>query len=69
LGFIEDARIPPDYRYVKGITVDHKFNHRKNRYSEKYDISVMTETEIMKLEGWNRIYDCGKIRYVMDASE
>jgi hypothetical protein len=71
LGFTEERTIRPDYYYVSPNVryVDHKFNHRKKKYKEKYDIETMTETEIMLQEGWRRIWDCGKIKFVMEKEK
>lgn len=65
IGFEVEKEIPIDYSYTKQGILSHKFNHRKQKYKERYDIEVMTEKEIMAAEGWNRIWDCGKIKFVM----
>lgn len=64
-GLIKEKQSPPDYIYVKNNKFEHKFNHRKKFYSDRYD-SSMTERQIMKEEGWLRLYDCGKIKYRLD---
>ena len=65
MGFEIDKILAPDYSYVKGARLSHKFNHRKENYADKYDISSMTEQEIMREENWLRLYDCGKIRFIL----
>lgn len=68
-GFREDGIIRPDYRYVKRLKTYHKSNFTKDKIAEKFglDMSQMTEREAMKLLGYSRIYDCGKIRFVLDV--
>ena len=72
-GFIEVGRIPPDYRYAKGLKTFHKSSFRKSeiarRFGEPY--SMMTEAEAMRNLGYDRIYDCGKIKYkwCLDTNE
>lgn len=66
-GFKKDKELKADYQYVKGMNRYHKFNFRKNKIKNKFpDIYAPTKTEkqMMKEAGYNRIYDCGKIRYV-----
>lgn len=56
----------PSYYYVKGLKRHHRFNYRKQiikkRFGWLYDDSK-TEKEMMAELGYERIYDCGKIRY------
>ena len=71
LGFKFDGYIPPDYKYYNA-KIDkykrfHKFGFRKQILLKKYpDIlnENMTETEMAKELGYDRIWDCGLIRYV-----
>ena len=71
LGFKFDGYIPPDYKYYNA-KIDkykrfHKFSFRKQILLKKYpDIlnENMTETEMAKELGYDRIWDCGLIRYV-----
>ena len=43
----------------------HKFNFRKKTLSKKYGFPLlMTETEMAKELGYDRIWDCGLIKYV-----
>lgn len=67
-GFILDKTIPPDYYYSSdGHTRVHKFNYRR-----KYLPQLLVEFDPMESERTNcdnnnilRIWDCGKLRYVM----
>lgn len=71
LGFKFDSYIKPDYKYYNS-KIDrykrfHKFGFRKQILLRKYpDIlnSNMTETEMVKILGYDRIWDCGLIKYV-----
>jgi len=68
IGFKLDKTIPPDYRYVVGGVRQHKFLYRKSRFESDdslfYDAS-MTEAELAKSNGLARIYDVGKLRFLM----
>lgn len=69
-GFVEVGVIPPDYKYAyRGKTL-HKSLFTKARIAKKFDIdmSVLTEREAMSALGYDRIYDCGKIKFVYPAS-
>ena len=59
--------MPPEYRYFKNgeIIRHHKFNFRKQVLHRKDGLSMaLTETEMVKKLGYNRIWDCGLIKYV-----
>lgn len=65
-GFLLDKIIPIDYNYVKGNKRYHKFNFRHKGLSVKlneYD-SNLTEKNNMLNNGYRRIWDCGKKRYI-----
>ena len=67
-GFIIDGYLPPDYEYVVNGKRSHKFNYRKKCISTKFPNlynSLETEEENMKRIGIPKIYDCGKIRFVL----
>lgn len=66
-GFTVSRELKPDYSYLaQGIRV-HKFNYRKSRFKKDpmlfYD-EDMTEKELAEINGLERIYDSGKIRWV-----
>lgn len=69
LGFTFDKYTYPDYRYFKS-SVDryarlHKFNFRKQLLHKKYGLDLsLTEREMTEQLGYDRIWDCGLIRYV-----
>jgi hypothetical protein len=75
LGFKFDSYTLPDYKYYN-TNVDrykrwHKFGFRKNILLKKYPEKVnelMTETEMVKAIGYDKIWDCGLIKYVWTKS-
>lgn len=69
LQFKLDKILPPDYRYynekVDKYTRFHKFNFRKQMLHKKYGLPLtMTESEMVKELGYDRIWDCGLFKYV-----
>ena len=67
LGFILEKYTLPDYRYIKPNIVKryHKFGFRKKTLYNKYGLPLsMTESEMVKELGYDRIWDCGLIKYV-----
>ena len=68
-GFTRDGEIAPDYSYlVEGRRV-HKFNYRLNRFRTDPDLKFepgLTEKELADLNGLPRIYDAGKVRWVLN---
>jgi len=69
LGFKFDRMTPPDYTYynerVDRYKRIHKLYFNKKKLSRKYSFPMtMTETEMAKELGYDRIWNCGLIRYV-----
>ena len=69
LGFRLDKILKPDYRYynehVDKFERFHKFNFRKKILHKKYGLPLsMTESEMAKRLGYDRIWDCGLFKYV-----
>lgn len=62
MGFQFDGEIPPDYYWVKGNKRFHKSGLRK-RDGEKN--SGKTEAELRTAEGYRRVWDLGKKRWVL----
>lgn len=58
IGFSRDGDVRPDYYWVKGNNRFHKSRLRKTAGDSR------TETEIRKSEGYEKIYDFGKVRWV-----
>lgn len=76
LGFNFDGYTPPDYKYynpkVDKYKRFHKFGFRKKTLLKKYPDKLtpeMTETEMVKELGYDRIWDCGLIKYVWKNNE
>lgn len=69
LGFKFDKFTKADYTYynpkVEKYKRFHKFGFRKQTLHRKYNLPLsMTETEMIKKLGYDRIWDCGLIKYV-----
>lgn len=67
-GFIVDGYIPPDYTYLVRQERVHKFNYRIKRFREDPSLLFeenLTESQLAKLNKLHRIWDSGKIRYVL----
>ena len=68
LGFEKDKVLKPDYKYVVGKKRVHKFNYRRKRFKNDpnliYDEN-MSEAEMARLNGIDRVWDCGKTRWVI----
>ena len=72
LGFVLEKYTLPDYRYVKPKVVKrfHKFGFRKKILHKKYGLPLtMTESEMTKKLGYDRIWDCGLIKYVWENTK
>ena len=75
LGFKFEGFTNPNYTYYNS-SVDrykrfHKFNFRKEKLLKRYSelTPSMTETEMVKKLGYDRIWDCGLIKYVWKKDE
>lgn len=72
LGFVFDKFTPPDYKYYLDESKNgqkykriHKMSMSKKTLARKYGFPLtMTETEMAKALGYDRIWDCGLIKYV-----
>lgn len=60
LGFVLDGYTKPNYWYIDGKKRIHRFKLRKNENGPK-DVS---ERVLRVNDGYNRIWDCGNIRYI-----
>jgi len=71
LGFALAGKTRPDYSYVIGQKRHHKSGFRKDRLKQKlgdsYD-SALSEHLLCMRNGWYRIYDCGKTKWVVPAT-
>lgn len=68
LGFILDKELSPDYRYLVDEDRKHKFGYRITRFKNdpylKYK-EGLSESQLAKINGIKKIWDCGKSRYVI----
>ena len=67
-GFKVDSYLPPDYRYVREGTRYHKFGFRLKRFKNDPELLYregLTEGQLAELNGMIRVWDCGKIKYVL----
>lgn len=65
LGFVRGKVTKCNYWYLRGIKRLHRFNFAKHTLNTKlknFDPNI-SEWENMKNNGWDRIWDCGSIRY------
>jgi predicted transcriptional regulator len=54
----------PNYWYTKKYTErEHRYNYRKDSLVKEGFDSRLTEFEIMKLKGFDKIWDCGSFKY------
>lgn len=71
-GFVVEKILPPDYSYFIGNKRFHKFNFRKELIKKKFpDLYNSKETEFENMDkiGIFRIYDCGKIKFVIKKGD
>jgi len=69
IGFKKVSNGVPSYWYMKGyLERMHRFNFRKNILNEKLEDfdSNITEWENMQVNGYDRIWDCGHLKYVWE---
>jgi endogenous inhibitor of DNA gyrase (YacG/DUF329 family) len=71
IGFARVSDTPPNYWYIGPTRYDlmpkHRFNFRKNVLNEKLDKfdESLTEWQNMQINGYDRVWDCGSIKYEM----
>jgi len=64
IGFELVNKSYPDYTYIVGGVRKHKSNYKKDKLGIKG--KSITESEFMKNIGIYRIYDCGKLKFIMN---
>ena len=74
LGFKFAYYTKPDYKYynqsVERYKRFHKFGFRKKELNRKYGLDLnLTENEMTKILGYDKIWDCGLIKYVFNNNE
>lgn len=68
LGFTPDKELALDYKYIVGGKRTHKFGYRLKRFRTDPNLRYqegMTERELACLNGLERVWDCGKTRWVL----
>ena len=71
-GWTRDTTLAPDYRYVYNGERVHKFNFRKKRFRDSPDLlweEGLTERQLAELNGLQKVWDCGKIRYRQEKND
>lgn len=67
-GFERVKELSPDYMYRVGTRREHKFNYRKARFKKDPNLKYeegLTERELADLNGLDRVYDAGKVKWVL----
>ena len=69
IGFILAGETPPNYWYFNmsnPYKLVHRFGFQKATLSKKLESfdPTLTEWENMKLNGYDRIWDCGNLKYI-----
>lgn len=68
LRFIVDDYLKPDYSYIVDGKREHKFGYRKKRFMSDPMLDYrenLTESQLALLNGIDRVYDYGKVRWIM----
>lgn len=65
-GFIKVHETKPDYYVIKNNVRYHRFKYRKSELVKLGYKSELSESEILKEMGLNKIYDCGKIKWKLE---
>lgn len=71
-GFSIDCIIGPCYSYtLNGKPRENRQKYMKSKIAKKFDIDVsnMTEWQAMQGLGYDRVWDCGKIKWILKREE
>ena len=69
LGFTPAYDTKPDYKYIVGGERKHKFGYRIKRFKKDTDLFYeegLTESELAKLNGLHKVWDCGKTKWIIN---
>jgi hypothetical protein len=66
LGFAFIGETKPNYFYVINHNRENRFKYRKDVLIKEGFVKSLTEKEIMKSRGYNRIWDCGNKKWVIN---
>jgi hypothetical protein len=61
MGFFLEEELPPDYSYVKG---DNRYSKQSLKKTSAEKLTGKTESQLRREQGYDRIWDCGKKRWV-----
>jgi hypothetical protein len=69
IGMTLDSKSEPNYWYTLNYqNRKHRFNFSKSNLIENYNANPdKTEKEIMKEMGWDRVWDCGHLKYTFSS--
>lgn len=68
-GWVRDKLHRPDYKYIVGKVRVHKSSYKLDRFKKDHSLEFvegLTERELAGLNGLQRIFDAGKVRYILD---
>lgn len=69
IGFTKESEVPPMQSYVEKYSFRyHKQAMSKYKFKDIIDIENKTEWEVMQELGYDRIWDCGKIKWKYEVS-
>lgn len=65
IGFTYVGKTEPNYWYVVNGKREYRFNYRKSVLKDKLQIydQTLSESKNMKLNGYDKIWDCGSLKY------
>lgn len=77
IGFVQVAITQPSYCYVHRsdfLTRQHRYKYRKSELvrlnmMQSADQSTITEWDVMQKHGFDRVWDCGKIKYELRTQQ
>lgn len=70
-GFSVDSYVKPAYYYtLNGKPKENRQSYMKSKIADKFgvDVSSKTEEQLMKELGYDRVWDCGKIKWIKKIS-
>lgn len=66
MGFTLEEELKPDYFYVKGMET---FSKQSLKKTKEEKLSNKTEKELRTEQGYERVYDCGKKRWILTIAQ
>jgi len=69
IGFTKESISKPNYFYTRGSNRENRFLYRKDVLVAQGHDKNKTEKQIMKELGYNRIYDCGSLKYIKTKNQ